>query len=456
MRKLGILVNCRELSDENFELFHNLNLLAYQSNIKVQINVTGEIYNKRVEEYELNEDFQITFQKLSGRITNAQLRGRYRELDCEYVFFIDDDFAIDNVKKSIQLLKEVVDYMDTHPTCMITRFRFNRGVPFSGKKITFTYPITSTSLSCGIIIRTKYPIFTEEQLDWHWKSDDYTMILNALEKGYGIEVDKHWFRHEIKSSPEDVVFDWKEIAHTIPNPYDRELFTDDKGNIKYTGDSLQIQASYMRSLLIEKLNQLTDSYSSPNGTETIRALVTCYSSILLDNKEYLSENIDELRFVHGRDFGAYWVLEQEEDINYDYLIVASGSFMPDHITDIAAQIEYQTEITKSNHAAIERYIQSKAENPINPFGSVIFMGSVAKDRGFPDQPLYAADKAFMFTYLKSLSVKHPNISFHYLTIPSTKSKMCDHGFDSKNIAEHIKYLLESRYKQTITVKSLEI
>jgi hypothetical protein len=49
--------------------------------------------------------------------------------------------------------------------------------------------------------------------------------------------------------------------------------------------------------------------------------------------------------------------------------------------------------------------------------------------------------------LSTINEEYPDLRFHHLEIPSTISRMCDHGADSKCIAEHIYMLCNLDNKQ---------
>jgi hypothetical protein len=257
----------------------------------------------------------------------------------------------------------------------------------------------------------------------HWKSDDYTIVLNCLKQGYGIEVDNHQFIHCIKTKADEVVLPAC-VADTIPMIPGIKLSKTESGDIRYLMNSYDdCNSLCARSLLITKLTQLI-GWDRSNGDPKI--VINANSSMLAG----ISDELDgDTTILHARsimDSGYIPDLSK-----YNILIVAAGTLSNDEDESINA-LHY-------NINCIDRFIKSKLNNP----GMIIYLGSTARLRGYPEHPYYSGNKSYLYNYLKSIDAVNPNIMIHYLTIPSVESAMCDHGYDRRVIIRHIKLLVNN-------------
>lgn len=444
---IGILLNIRKTSEHNVVLLNELvELVKDQNDLRLQINVTAGLDRifECVTDIQACKNVKVTISSSKVDYTNAELRGRYGELNCDYVWFIDDDFRITDIEHTRFTLRECEDYMTSHPTCQIIRFAFN-----SEKKsiIKFSFPITSTSLSCGLFIRVKpHPVFKPKQLSWHWKTDDFTMVLNALEKGYGVELHNHAVIHNIKSRPDEVRFTYDQIheALELNSPYD--LARDSDGNYFYvvpenaTGELTT--APSVRDILIKKLHKVNGTPINKHGGR-IRIVSTSPCSIIRDNENLFPSNKFSLRYITrsssytGEKYLNNEILIREAIQGCDILILSAGTLGKEYDLLKGGSIETLPTLDW-NLKYLNMFLKTHEFS-----GIVIFMGSVASYRGYPTHPAYAAEKAYFKTIMKSLSIgseNYPDLRFHHLEIPSTISRMCNHGADSRCIAEHI-YML---------------
>lgn len=439
---IGILLNIRTYTTSNAKLIGDLKKLADTKKFKVQINVTSSDDGRLYDHVDLDPDdkyFRVTSSYYpSDKVpTNAQLRGRYNELNCPFVWFIDDDFALGNLEHLEKTLLSIEDYMRNHPTCSIIRLAF---LSEQRPVIKFTFPIPSTSLACGLIIRTNYPIFTQTQLNWSWKTDDYTMVLNALKFGYGLEVHNHGVKHVIKTKPDEVYFKWDEIEESMyPYEfYDTEC-DDEARTVPYVKHDKGCELPAVRDILIRKLKKINGSFIPKCHGGKIRIVSTSPSSILMENESFFQNDKIEIKYITRRESNDPRYLTNEvytENViaTSDIMILSAGHlnehFWGGEIPD------YST--LDWNMKYLNKFLNTHPNQ-----GIVICMGSIASEIGYPDHPEYAAEKGFYKMLFKSLSehyLEKPDLKFYYIPIPRTKSKMSDHGYPSKVIAEHI-YLL---------------
>lgn len=452
---IGILLNTYRITDENLALMTSLQKLAETPWIKVQVNVTNPESDEMGKiPYNPYSNFALTLCNYSNtELTNAQLRGRYKELNSRYVFFIDDDFKIINEDAFKEALRSAGNYMDEYPTCSIIRFQFNNSEKFyEYHKQFIKFPIISTSLSCGLFMRSSDQIFTDAQLNWHWKTDDFTMILNALKRGFGVELENHGLAHMMKGSQSMCRFD-KRILEPVFAEAGSSVITDSSDIIPYiTSDP----NSGLRPWLIKQLQKVNGYHNFNKRSLNILSSSAC--SMLIDNERmfdsigiihYLSRHKSSNPKVissQGVSQVDYDAIIDKECAKADVLILSAGTLGKEFVGNDVSILDNISTMTH-NLNILQKFISRHHD------GVIIYLGSVASYRGYPDHPGYAGEKSFMKTYLESIQKKFNelgrNLKIHYLTIPSTKTKMCDHGYESSKIVEHIRLLCNQNSDQRI-------
>lgn len=449
---IGIIVNCYTISNSNQKLFLDLIKLAYiYKDITVQVNVTNADFDdldpKVYKLLTVHQRFNLTVRRsnqYSLGLTNGQLRGQASELNADYIFHMDDDFKICNEKAFAGSLHAAQKYMNDHPTCQLIRFKFNNNeIPEVFDQIKVYFPISSTSMACGLFIRNDVPGFTQSQLRWHWRTDDFTLVLNALSKGYGVEIEGHGLAHLMKGTASECIFD-PSVLEGCLTPEEIQSLTDSEGKIPYLKND---SSEGLRQLLIKKLKHIG---GWNNIIHTPNIVSTSPASMLMDNDKELCE-VGMITYLSRRtsDPNARVItnpLTMNEKLRKTDVLILSAGTLGEEFLGYNLSIDDNIDTIKWNLEKLEVFLKSHSE------GVVIYLGSVAEHRGYPKYPGYAAEKSFMLNYLKSIDQKllkdsDKNISFHYLTIPSVKSNMCDHGYESSAIIEHIKLLSGHNHNQ---------
>lgn len=410
MTKLGIHLNLRRIDQSNEKLLRDLDDLRAvdPEYLSILVNITGD---KSADTSKFSYlEFINTTSDHREFVTNRGLRGTYRLMNCEYVLFIDDDFTTEREGKIVmKYLKSIVAKMDSNPLITLIRFKYNS----IGTNPKYSF-ISSTSLSSGLLVRNRPDIFREYQLDFHWRTDDASIILNSAGRGLALDASESPFRHHIAGSAEDLTFT-KDIYNKwgITGYEPREYLTD------------------IRPKLISKLTRLRGTV----GNENPKVIVNAHSSILRGVPSSWTQ-------FYGRDqrrnIGLIGVIK-----GVTHFIVAAGrldskSDSPEH------NLDTELSITRYNIECMLAYVESLRSEGRK--GTIIIMGSTASEIGYPTRPSYAAGKCFLKSYAESLELMNSDVvRVIYLTIPSTVSDMCTEGVDSEVVRDSIVSLVTGEY-----------
>lgn len=240
MEDLTILLNTREVTDGVKLLIYDIECAIRELPAElVVLSNTPSAYADYVIEVPEGQE-----------VTNEWMRGYYHAKlgKCSNLtMYIDDDFEIVNFEKLNKTIRTALDLFNKVDCLQLIK------LSFSGADSTLIIEnrILSTSMECGIIVRGCG--FTEEQLKWNWHTDDFTIVLNALEVGVGSTLSNHGVVHHIKSKSDELTFnpEWTGFTDAVGTT---DIATDKNGQYVYNRGL----PNDVRSLLQKRLKDLAD------------------------------------------------------------------------------------------------------------------------------------------------------------------------------------------------------
>lgn len=240
MEELTILLNTREVTDRVKLLIYDIECAIRELPVKlVVLSNTPSAY----------ADYIIKVPE-GQEVTNEWMRGYYHAKLGEFTnltMYIDDDFEIVDFMKFSAAIRTALDLFNKVGYLQLIKLSFAG----ADSSLLIENRILSTSMECGIIVRGCG--FTEEQLKWNWHTDDFTIVLSALEEGVGSTLSNHGVVHHIKSKSGELTFNpkWTGFTDAVGTT---DIATDENGQYVYNRGL----PNDVRTLLQNRLKELTE------------------------------------------------------------------------------------------------------------------------------------------------------------------------------------------------------
>lgn len=268
MKKLIVLISIRKLNFLNRNLIISLNrCLPRHCEVLVNLNSDSKIDREECEMvFKTLDKVQcwITSDEKRSKVINSDLRGIGNCLSSDFVMFMDDDMIILDENHFNRTITTVLNYMYSHSGCSLARFRmFENDMSFELQ----LEQISSTSNSGGFIIRNDFRFMDKVTLGLSWKTDDYSLVLEAVRHGYAVDICNHATYHCFRTPAKDLTFRLDDLFH-LTDPQVRssvvnELLSDKydsfDGNINYLSNYSVLRG--MRDFLVDLLHTRSPKFN---------------------------------------------------------------------------------------------------------------------------------------------------------------------------------------------------